>query len=52
MPIAESDLKRMVALLESMSDVIYKYQQHLKPREADKARQARVVLKKIRRNKK
>ena len=51
MTIKESDYKKIVALLESMSDTINRVQRYIKPREADKARQARLVLKKIRRNK-
>ena len=34
-----------------MSDTIDKLKRYIKPREADKARQARLILKKIRRDK-
>ncbi len=51
MNIKESDYKKIVVLLESMSDTIDKLKRYIKPREADKARQARLILKKIRRDK-
>lgn len=47
MDINDSYSKKIVALLESMSDIINKYKRYMKPREADKARQARLMLKKL-----
>lgn len=47
MNLKDSDLKKIIALLESMSETIDKVQRYIKPREADKARQARLMLKKL-----
>lgn len=44
-----SDLPRLLALCRDMAAVIDRYQRHMKPREADKARQARRLIKKINR---
>ena len=41
------DLPRLLALCRQMADVIDRYQAHMKPREADKARQARRLIKKL-----
>ncbi|EJW89657.1 hypothetical protein EVA_22257 [gut metagenome] len=45
--ISDADFKKIVALLGSMSDTIYEQQRNIKPSKADKARQARLVLKKL-----
>lgn len=42
-----SDLPRLLALCREMAAVIDRYQRVMKPREADKARQARKLIKKI-----
>lgn len=42
----EKDLLRLLSLCRDMAAVIDKYQRHMKPREADKARQARRLLRK------
>ena len=39
-------LQRLLTLCTEMADIIYRYQQQMKPREADKARQARQLIKK------
>ena len=44
-----SDLPRLLALCKEMAAVIDRYQAHMKPREADKARQARRLIKKLQR---
>ena len=41
----ECDERRLVSLALAMADVIDRYQRHMKPREADKARQARMLVK-------
>ena len=41
------DLPRLLALCQDMASVIDRYQAHMKPREADKARQARKLIKKL-----
>ena len=41
------DLPRLLALCRDMADVIDRYQRVMKPREADKARQARRLIKKL-----
>ena len=41
------DLPRLLALCRDMASVIDRYQAHMKPREADKARQARKLIKKL-----
>ena len=43
----DKDLPRLLALCRQMADVIDRYQAHMKPREADKARQARRLIKKL-----
>lgn len=43
----DKDLPRLLALCRQMADVIDRYQRIMKPREADKARQARKLIKKI-----
>lgn len=42
----EKDILRLLTLCRDMAAVIDKYQRHMKPREADKARQARRLLRK------
>lgn len=42
-----SELPRLLALCKEMAAVIDRYQRVMKPREADKARQARKLIKKI-----
>lgn len=44
-----SDLHRLLALCKEMAAVIDRYQRVMKPREADKARQARKLIKKLQR---
>ena len=41
------DLPRLVRLCLQMADVIDRHQRAMKPREADKARQARRLIKKL-----
>ena len=43
----DKDLPRLLALCRQMASVIDRYQAHMKPREADKARQARRLIKKL-----
>ena len=40
-------LPRLLALCQDMASVIDRYQAHMKPREADKARQAKKLIKKL-----
>ena len=42
----EKDILRLLSLCRDMAAIIDKYQRHMKPREADKARQARRLLRK------
>lgn len=42
----DRDHARLLSLCRDMAAIIDKYQQHMKPREADKARQARRLLRK------
>ena len=44
-----TDLPRLLALCKEMASVIDRYQRVMKPREADKARQARKLIKKLQR---
>ncbi len=42
----DKDLHRLLRLCTDMADIIYRHQGTMKPREADKARQARQLIKK------
>lgn len=42
----DRDLQRILRLCADMADIIYRYQHMMKPREADKARQARQLINK------
>ena len=47
----DRDLQRLLRLCADMASIIYRYQHLMKPREADKARQAKCLIKKWNRQK-
>lgn len=47
----DRDLQRILRLCADMAGIIYRYQHLMKPREADKARQAKCLIKKWNRQK-
>lgn len=47
----DRDLQRIFRLCADMAGIIYRYQHLMKPREADKARQAKCLIKKWNRQK-
>lgn len=52
MQLSATDTERIIRLCADMADIIYRYQGVMKPREADKARQARKLIKKCKPSKK
>lgn len=47
----DKNLTRLLRLTADMAGIIYRYQHLMKPREADKARQAKCLIKKWNRQK-